>query len=142
MTLENAQAQLTKMKRLVDLKVEQEKTKQKLKALSNEEPEARISYTIHKVSKDATMRIKWNNQPLSLIVYEKFMLKKLGFNKWIEVHALSSKNKGKANDILLKNLKAKFEWIKNQAGKLGISPPPELSAFRLSAAEKKRKRSS
>ncbi|GJY45242.1 hypothetical protein Tco_0434305 [Tanacetum coccineum] len=37
---------------------------------------------------------------------------------------------------------SKFEWINNQAGKLGISPPHELSAFRLSAAEKKRKRSS
>nr|GEX27824.1 hypothetical protein [Tanacetum cinerariifolium] len=73
-------------------------------------PITKISYKIHKVSKDATMRIKRNNQPLS-----------------------------KANDILLKNLKAKFEWIKSQAGKLGIPPPPELTTFGLFAAKKKRK---
>nr|GFA26621.1 hypothetical protein [Tanacetum cinerariifolium] len=43
--------------------------------------------------------------------------------------------------VVLKNL-AKFEWIKTQAGKLSLPPPPELSAFRLSAAKKKRKRTS
>ncbi|GJW61329.1 hypothetical protein Tco_0110664 [Tanacetum coccineum] len=95
-----------------------------------------------KVSKDATMRIERNNQPLSLIVYEKIMLKKLGFGEWIKVHTLAYKNKGKANDILLKNLKGKFEWIKIRAGKLGIPPPPELSSFGLFPVEKKRKRSS
>nr|GEX37201.1 hypothetical protein [Tanacetum cinerariifolium] len=52
------------------------------------------------------------------------------------------KQKGKAIDTLLKNLKAKFEWIKTQAGKLGLPSPPELSTFGLSAAEKKRKRTS
>ncbi|GJT83914.1 hypothetical protein Tco_1058256 [Tanacetum coccineum] len=40
MTLEVAQAQLIEIKRLVDLKAEQEKTEQKLKALSNKELEA------------------------------------------------------------------------------------------------------
>ncbi|GJR18252.1 hypothetical protein Tco_0966779 [Tanacetum coccineum] len=40
------------------------------------------------------------------------------------------------------NLKAKFEWIKTQARKLGIPPSPELIAFGLFDAEKKRKRSS
>ncbi|GJV38285.1 hypothetical protein Tco_1410762 [Tanacetum coccineum] len=68
--------------------------------------------------------------------------KKLGFSEWIEVHTLASKNKSKENDISLKNLKAKFEWIKTQDGKLGIPPPHELSAFGISAAKKKRKRSS
>ncbi|GJZ38955.1 hypothetical protein Tco_0585518 [Tanacetum coccineum] len=108
---------------------------------ADELPILKISYKIDRVAKDATMRIKRNNQPLTLIVYEKIVLKKLGFSEWIEVHALASKNKSNANDILLRNLKAKFEWIKTQAGKLDISPPPELSAFGLSAAEK-RKRSS
>ncbi|GJW90423.1 hypothetical protein Tco_0167976 [Tanacetum coccineum] len=75
MTLEDAQAYSTEMKRLADLKAKQEKPKQKLKALSNVKPKAQ----------------------------------------------------------------AKFEWIKTQAEKLGI-PPPELPAFGLSAAEKKRKR--
>ncbi|GKF02786.1 hypothetical protein Tco_0029709, partial [Tanacetum coccineum] len=151
MTLEDAQAQLAKMKRLADLKAEQEKTKKKLKKLSpakiqaqaqklvkyeakrkrmleeynhyisyraDELPILKINYKIEKVTKDATMRIERNNQPLTLIV------------------------NSKSNDILLKNLKAKFEWIKTQARKLGIHPPSELLAFGLSAAEKKRKRSS
>ncbi|GJY04913.1 FAR-RED impaired response 1-like protein [Tanacetum coccineum] len=55
---------------------------------------------------------------------------------------MAAKNKSKENDVLLRNLKAKFEWIKTQAEKLGIPPPPELSAFGLSATDKKRKRSS
>ncbi|GJU64502.1 hypothetical protein Tco_1246337 [Tanacetum coccineum] len=63
-------------------------------------------------------------------------------SEWIEVHTLASKNKSKENDISLKNLKAKFEWIKTQDGKLGIPPPHELSAFGISAAKKNRKRSS
>ncbi|GJS69564.1 retrovirus-related pol polyprotein from transposon TNT 1-94 [Tanacetum coccineum] len=102
----------------------------------------KISYKINNVSKDATMRIERNNQPLSLTVYEKFMLKKLGFSEWIEVHTLASKNKSKSNDILLKSLKAKFELIKTYAGKLAIPPPPELTTVGLFAAERKRKRSS
>ncbi|GKG03074.1 hypothetical protein Tco_0310710, partial [Tanacetum coccineum] len=70
------------------------------------------------------------------------MLKQLGFIEWIEIHALEFKVKSKSNDLMLRNLKAKFEWIKTQAEKLGIPPPSELTAFGLSAAEKKRKRSS
>ncbi|GJY61041.1 hypothetical protein Tco_0461698 [Tanacetum coccineum] len=114
MTLEEAQAQLTEIK----------------------------SYKINNVSKFATMRIKRNDQPLSLTVYDKFVLKQLGLSEWIEVHTLASKNKSKAIDILLKNFKANFEWIKTQTRKLGIPPPHELSTFRFSAAENKRKRSS
>ncbi|GJW64166.1 hypothetical protein Tco_0116050 [Tanacetum coccineum] len=48
----------------------------------------------------------------------------------------------KANDVLLKNLKAKFQWVKTQAEKLGVSPLPQLTAFRFSNSEKKRKRTS
>ncbi|GJS65564.1 hypothetical protein Tco_0680128 [Tanacetum coccineum] len=43
MTLKDAQAQLTEMKRLDDLKAKKEKTKHKLKALSNEELEAQAA---------------------------------------------------------------------------------------------------
>ncbi|GJT81883.1 hypothetical protein Tco_1056225 [Tanacetum coccineum] len=82
-----------------------------------------------------------DNLPSTMISY-KIDKEKLGFSEWIEVHTLASKNKSKANDILLKNLKAKFEWIKTQAAKLGIPPPPQLTTFGLFAAEKKRKRSS
>ncbi|GKE07395.1 hypothetical protein Tco_1399413, partial [Tanacetum coccineum] len=105
-------------------------------------PITKISYKIDRITKDATMRIERNNQPLTLTVYEKFVLKKLDYREWIEVHALASRNNTKANNILLRNLKAKFEWIKTQAEKLGIPPQSELTAFGLSAAKKKQKRSS
>ncbi|GJU42781.1 GTP-binding protein SAR1A-like protein [Tanacetum coccineum] len=48
-------------------------------------------------------------------VYDKFVLKMLRFGEWLEVHDLA-----------------------NKAGKLGISPLPQLTAFGLSASEKKR----
>ncbi|GJZ59120.1 hypothetical protein Tco_0614936 [Tanacetum coccineum] len=100
-------------------------------------PITKIGYKINNVSKFETMRIDRNNQPLSLIVQDKFVLKQLGLSEWIEIHALASRVKSKSNDLLLKNLKAKFEWIKTQAGKLGIPSPPDLYAFGLSAADKK-----
>ncbi|GJW95351.1 hypothetical protein Tco_0175023 [Tanacetum coccineum] len=43
------------------------------------------------------------------MVYEKFRLKTSGFSEWPKVHALASKNKSKSNDILLQNLRAKFQ---------------------------------
>ncbi|GKC19813.1 hypothetical protein Tco_1021963 [Tanacetum coccineum] len=146
-TLEDAQAQLTEMKRLADLKAEQEKTEQKLKALSNEELEAQAAQLASFEAKRKRMLEEYNHYityranklPIIKISYK--IEKKLGFSEWIEVHTLASKNKIKVNDIMLKNLKAKFKWIKTQAGKLGIPPPPKLTAFRLFAAEKKRKRS-
>ncbi|GJW07130.1 hypothetical protein Tco_1569553 [Tanacetum coccineum] len=171
MTLEEAEAQVSEIKRLAELKAEEEKSERSLIKIINpaniqaqavkmaeyeakrakmlaeynhyityradKRPIIKINYRIDRVFKDATMRIKRDNQPLSLVVFEKFRLKPLGFSEWIEVHTLASKEKGKAIDTLLKNLKAKFEWIKTQAGKLGLPPPPELSAFGLSAAEKK-----
>ncbi|GJV03722.1 hypothetical protein Tco_1337291 [Tanacetum coccineum] len=101
----------------------------------------KISYIINNHTKEVTMRIERNNQPLSLMVYKKIMLKTPGFSEWIEVHALAFKNKIKENDVLLKNLKAKFQWIKTHAEKLGIPPPPEITAFGFSTAGKKRTRS-
>ncbi|GJW04352.1 hypothetical protein Tco_1563208 [Tanacetum coccineum] len=68
------------------------------------------------------------------------MLKKRGFTKWLELHELASKVKSKPNDQLLKNLKAKFQWVATQAEKLGIRPPPELTAFELPSVLKKKKR--
>ncbi|GJV57932.1 hypothetical protein Tco_1458937 [Tanacetum coccineum] len=98
-------------------------------------PITKISYKINRVTKDATIRIERNKQSLILTVYEKFVLKQLGFIEWIEIHALEFKVKSKYNDLMLKNLKAKFEYIKTQVEKVGILPPYELTAFRLSAAE-------
>ncbi|GJX43037.1 hypothetical protein Tco_0259713 [Tanacetum coccineum] len=81
---------------------------------ADKRPITQINYRIDRVSKDATMRIERDNQPLSLVVFEKFGLKQLEFS----------------------------EWIETQTEKLGLPPPPELIAFGLSAAEKKRKRTS
>ncbi|GJT44016.1 kinase-like domain, phloem protein 2-like protein [Tanacetum coccineum] len=101
---------------------------------------------ISKSTKDATMRITRDNDPTTLTVYEKFGLKMLGLTEWIEVHTLASKGKSKSNDYLLKSLlkslKAKFQWVLTQSGRLGLPPPSELSAYRLNPAEKKRKRDS
>ncbi|GKB66314.1 hypothetical protein Tco_0927726 [Tanacetum coccineum] len=80
---------------------------------ANPLPISKISYKINNTSKEATMRIKLNNDPLNLTVYDNFKLKMLGFS----------------------------ECVETQARKLGIPLPPELTAFGLSTAEKKRKRS-
>ncbi|GKA56005.1 hypothetical protein Tco_0755077 [Tanacetum coccineum] len=77
------------------------------------------------------MRITRDNQPLNLIVYDKFVLKMLGFSEWVEVHALASKVRSKSNDLLLKNLKANFQWVKTQVAKLSIPLPPQLTVFEL-----------
>ncbi|GKB88836.1 hypothetical protein Tco_0961108 [Tanacetum coccineum] len=106
-------------------------------------PITKISYRVN-FSKEATMRITRANDPLNVIVHKKFKLKTLGFSKWLEVHSLASKSKGKSNDLLLQSLRAKFKWVLTQAKALSIPPPLELSTFRLSvpAVDKKRKRSS
>ncbi|GJZ99221.1 hypothetical protein Tco_0671772 [Tanacetum coccineum] len=101
----------------------------------------KISYGVSS-SHEATMRITKGNDPLNVVVHNSFRLNTLGFSKWLEVHALASKTKSKANDQLLKNLRAKFQWIISQAQKLGVPPPQELSTFRISANDKKRKRTS
>ncbi|GJS11829.1 hypothetical protein Tco_0368625 [Tanacetum coccineum] len=172
MTLEEAEAQLTEIKRLANLKAKQDKNKEMLKQLSKAEVQAqaleftryeakikkmmdeynhymtfradkfpitKINYRIHKVTKDATMKIERNNQLLSLTVYEKFVTKQLGLSEWIEVHALASKMKGKDYDTLLKSLRAKFDWLKTLARNLGLPPPSEILAFGQTPAEKKRK---
>ncbi|GKB62719.1 hypothetical protein Tco_0918905 [Tanacetum coccineum] len=82
-------------------------------------PITKISYRVNNSTKEASMRIIKDNQPLNLIVYDIFVLKMLGFSKWLKVHAMDSK--------------------KTQAG---IPPPPQLIAFGLTTLEKKRKRNS
>ncbi|GKE34846.1 hypothetical protein Tco_1454168 [Tanacetum coccineum] len=60
---------------------------------TDKRPITKINYRIDRVSKEATMRIERDNQPLSLVVLQKFGLKQLGFSEWIEVHTLASKGK-------------------------------------------------
>ncbi|GJX74931.1 hypothetical protein Tco_0313526 [Tanacetum coccineum] len=58
-------------------------------------------------------------------------LKTLGFSEWMEVYALASKKTGKSNDMLLQSLRAKFQWVINQAKKVdgmdrNLIPPPRV----------------
>ncbi|GJV84391.1 hypothetical protein Tco_1524289 [Tanacetum coccineum] len=46
--------------------------------------------------------------------------------------------KAKASDA--SSQEAKFHWVATQAGKLGIPPPPQLTAFKLLITSKKRKK--
>ncbi|GKD60765.1 hypothetical protein Tco_1298274, partial [Tanacetum coccineum] len=101
-------------------------------------PITKISYIINS-QKEPTMRITKDNDPLNLTVYPNFRLKMLGFNEWLEVHYLASKKIGKSYDVLLQSLKAKFQWVLNQAKSLGLPPPPELATFRLTVKDKKKK---
>ncbi|GKB38243.1 putative reverse transcriptase domain-containing protein [Tanacetum coccineum] len=87
------------------------------------------------------MKITRGDNPLNLVVHPNFRLKTLGFSEWLEVHALTSKKSGKSNDMLLQSLRAKFQWVIDQAKKLGLPPSPALATFRMTAEDKKRKRS-
>ncbi|GJR15008.1 hypothetical protein Tco_0797660 [Tanacetum coccineum] len=80
-------------------------------------PITKISYTISKRTKEATMRIT-------------------------RVHALASKGKSQSNIYLFKSLKAKFQWVLTQARKLGLPLPFELSTYKLNPAGRKIKRDS
>ncbi|GKD39944.1 hypothetical protein Tco_1260151 [Tanacetum coccineum] len=167
---EKLMAQLKKMKRLTDLKAEKEKFLKKIlnaatiraqtqKMVEHEAkrqkmldeynhqisfradqlPITKISYVINP-NKESTMKITRGDNPLNLIVYPNFRLKTLGFSEWLEVNALASKKYGKSNDMLFQSLRAKFQWVVNQEKKLGLSPPPTLATFGMTAKEKKRKR--
>ncbi|GKC63060.1 hypothetical protein Tco_1095658, partial [Tanacetum coccineum] len=126
---ENVMAQLKEMKILADLKAEKQKS-EKVDQL----PIIKISYVVN-ANKEATMKITKGDNPLNLIVYPNFRLKTPGFSEWLEVHALSSKKSGKSNDMLLQSLRAKFQWLINQAKKLGLPPPPALATFRITAED-------
>nr|GEY54410.1 hypothetical protein [Tanacetum cinerariifolium] len=77
-------------------------------------PITKIGYRIDNCTKQAFMRITRNNDLLNLTI--------------------------KANNLLLKTLKAKFQWLESQVEKLGVPLLPQLTATGLLASEKKRKR--
>ncbi|GKD02336.1 hypothetical protein Tco_1177310, partial [Tanacetum coccineum] len=91
-------------------------------------------------NKEETKKITRGENPLNLVVHPNFRLKSLGFSEWLEVHALASKKNGKSNDMLLQSLRENFQWVMDQAKKLGLPPPPALATFRMTTEEKKRKR--
>nr|GEW15736.1 RNA-directed DNA polymerase, eukaryota, reverse transcriptase zinc-binding domain protein [Tanacetum cinerariifolium] len=102
-------------------------------------PITKISYVFNP-NKEGTMKITRGDNTLNLIVHPNFKLRTLGFSEWLEVQALASKKTRKSNDMLLQSLRAKFQWVINQAMKLGLLPPPTLATFRMTDEDKKRKR--
>nr|GEX91347.1 hypothetical protein [Tanacetum cinerariifolium] len=78
-------------------------------------------------NKEASMKIIRGDNPLNLILHPNFRLKSLGFSEWLKVHALASKNTGKSNDMVIQSLRAKFQWVMDQAKKLGLPPPSALA---------------
>ncbi|GKE16724.1 hypothetical protein Tco_1424301 [Tanacetum coccineum] len=118
---EKIMAQLKEMKRLADLKAEKE------------------NYVVNP-NKEATTKIIRGDNPLNIINHPNFRLKTLGFSEWLKVYVMASKKTGKLNDMLLKSLRAKFQWVINQTKKLGLPPPPALATFGMTAEDKKRKR--
>ncbi|GJY87716.1 hypothetical protein Tco_0502344 [Tanacetum coccineum] len=121
--------QIKELKRISNLKAQKDKSEQELRKI----------YVVNP-NKEATIKITRGDNPLNLVVYPNFRLKLLGFSEWLEVQALSSKKTGKSNDMLLQSLRAKFQWVMDQAKKLGLPPPPALATFRMTAEEKKSKR--
>ncbi|GJR88720.1 hypothetical protein Tco_0212731 [Tanacetum coccineum] len=116
LTQEDIIAQVKEMKRLADLKSEKEKLEESLKRIRADElPITKINCRVSS-SNDATMRITRGNDPLNVVIHDKFRLKTLRFSEWLEVIS--------------------------QAKKLGVPPPPELSTFGILADDKKIKRSS
>ncbi|GKD39271.1 kinase-like domain, phloem protein 2-like protein, partial [Tanacetum coccineum] len=146
LTLEEFKAQ-EEIKRLSILKDKEEKIKKKLENLSPQVLKAQAGWRLRgekskksttttsrleitKInSKCAAIRIVRNINPLNLTVINNFIVKMLGLTEWLKMHALASKSYTKPNNILLKILKAKFKWLKTQAGKLDISPPPQLKGL-------------
>ncbi|GJX37573.1 hypothetical protein Tco_0250876 [Tanacetum coccineum] len=120
MTNKDIMAQLKEMKRLADLKAEKEKSEKSLHKILNPatirvqaqkmvEYEAKRKKMFDEYNHQITHR---GNDPLNLTVYERFILKTLGFSEWLEAKAL------------------------------GIPPPPELSTFGILVDDRKRKKSS
>ncbi|GJV33588.1 hypothetical protein Tco_1393988 [Tanacetum coccineum] len=102
-------------------------------------PITKINYVVNP-NKKATMKITRGDNPLNLIVYPNFRVKTLGFSEWLKVYKLASKKFEKSNNMLLQSLRAKFQWVINQAKKLGLPLPPALATFGMTAEDQKRKR--
>ncbi|GKB17062.1 hypothetical protein Tco_0850985 [Tanacetum coccineum] len=96
-------------------------------------PITKISYKIDNSTKQESMRITRNNQPLNLTLYDIFVLKMLGFSEWLEVHALAykltafgltaSKKKRKRSSELIKQIFVK-EDIVLDGMHMNLVPPP------------------
>ncbi|GJY60996.1 hypothetical protein Tco_0461653 [Tanacetum coccineum] len=129
--------QIREMKRLNDLKAEQEKSEHKLRNLFNPATlkDQAQKWTKHE-AKEETRKITRGNNPLNLIVRPNFRLKTLGFSEWLEVHALASKKSGTLNNLLLQKKKRKrtklikevfvTENVRVDGMDMNLIPPPRI----------------
>ncbi|GJW92216.1 hypothetical protein Tco_0169769 [Tanacetum coccineum] len=141
--------QIKELKRTSDLKAEKEKSEQELRKLLNLATlKAQAQKWTKREAKKAKMMEEYNHQisyradrlPITKISYVVNSRKEATMKITREVYALASKKFGTSNNLLLQSLKAKFQWVINQAKRLGLPPPPKLATFGLTAEEKKRKR--
>ncbi|GJX86727.1 hypothetical protein Tco_0337501 [Tanacetum coccineum] len=151
MNLEEEKLQMHEAKRLADLKAEREKSKKKLKMLTlaqlRAQEEELVEIEVKICQHMNKMRDKYNHcinfrdipLPITKFNYRVNKTSKITTIEWLELHALALKKQNDTNDQLLKNLKAKFQWVETAAGKLSIAPPPQLTTFELPLAKYKRK---
>ncbi|GJZ05368.1 hypothetical protein Tco_0538643 [Tanacetum coccineum] len=98
MNLEEEKLQMHEAKRLANIKTKRKKSEKKLKTLTLAQLRAQEEELVE--------------------------IEMMGFSEWLELHALASKKQNNTNDQLLKNLKAKFQWVATTARKLSIPPLP------------------
>ncbi|GJU30657.1 hypothetical protein Tco_1174246 [Tanacetum coccineum] len=134
---EKFMAQLKEMKRLADLKEQEKKSEEELKILLNpatlraqalkweehEEKKAKMLKEFNKYIFERTSPL-----PITKIIYV------VNSSKTATMRITRDKD-----PLNLKSLMAKFQWVINQAKRLGLLPPPELATFGLTAKEKKKK---
>ncbi|GJU63058.1 hypothetical protein Tco_1244893 [Tanacetum coccineum] len=120
--------QIKELKRISDLKAGKEKSKQELRKLLNPATlKAQAQKWTDHEAKKAKMMEEYNHQI-------SFRADKLSITKISYV--VNSRKRGNYED----HQRAKFQWVINQAKRLGLPPPPELATFGLTAKEKKMKR--
>ncbi|GJU18761.1 hypothetical protein Tco_1146727 [Tanacetum coccineum] len=101
-----------------------------------------------KVNKESPMVIyDYEKKDLGTLSQEKFMAQLKEIKRLAELKEQEKKSEKELKKLLnpatikaqAQNLMEKFQWVINQAKRLGLPPPPELATFRLTAEEKKRK---
>ncbi|GKB26897.1 hypothetical protein Tco_0866298 [Tanacetum coccineum] len=129
-------AQVKEMKRLADLKAEKEK--------ADELSITKISYRVISSSNDATMKIKRGNDPLNVVVHNKFRLKTLGFTKKLGVPPLPKLStfgisvddrKRKRSSEILQEVFVK-ETIVVDGMHRNLTPPPGIEGRRCQVIRK------
>nr|GEW94400.1 hypothetical protein [Tanacetum cinerariifolium] len=133
MTLEEAKAQMEQIKKLKFLKAEKENFEKRLKVLTPKELEAQEAELAAYEAKREKILKEYNHY----ITFRADPMPITKINYKVEIHELASKVRINSNDMLLKNLKEKYQCVKTQAIKLGIPPLPQLTAFKLLPTERK-----